>query len=88
MDLPRLSPKVLIRFQSGDLVTFLEFVCYYEAGGLREAGSWTDPFSSSPRATETHTHTATTCSSGSHACGWGPCVAKTMGLWGGSSPHV
>lgn len=35
--------------------------CYYEAGGLREAGFWTDP-SPSPRATEpTHTRPRPAC---------------------------
>lgn len=38
-----------------------EFGCYYEAGGLREAGFWTDP-SPSPRATEpTHTRPRPAC---------------------------
>lgn len=58
--------------------------CYYEAGGLREAGFWTDP-SPSPRATEpTHTRPRPACNL--LACGWGPRRGQDNGVVGRHEP--
>lgn len=88
MDLPRLSPRVLIRFRHGDLVTFHGIWLLLRSRWAAGSGLLDGPISSSPRATEpTHTrHTPPrpACKPG----GWRPRRGQDNGVVGSQRAHM